>query len=120
MWKVAGSIHGRCCSDLYCARGAQGVLPCKGYVVSASHLILPSLTPLSVGDCGRMQLGVANCDTSVALLQVVDNLPRKQWYSRCSSGELLAMLYITFYIMCNDTTVRSHVIHSRIIPNSKE
>ena len=30
MRKVAGSILGRGCSDLYGAIGATGVLPCKG------------------------------------------------------------------------------------------
>ena len=40
---------------------------------TASKLDLPSLTPLSVAGCGRLQLGVANWATAVALLQVVDN-----------------------------------------------
>ena len=39
------------CTDLYYARGAQGVLPMR--VGSAtSQLDLPSLTPLSVAGCG--------------------------------------------------------------------
>ena len=39
----------------------------------ASRFDLPSLTPLSVAGCCRLQLGVADLATSVALLQVVDN-----------------------------------------------
>ena len=38
----------------------------------ATKFDLPSLTPLSVAGCGRLQLGVAHFATSVALLQVVD------------------------------------------------
>ena len=45
----------------------------------ASQLDLPYLTPLYVAACGRLQLGVAHGATSVSLLQVVDNLPHKQW-----------------------------------------
>ena len=48
-------------------------------MVTASQLNLPSLTPLTVAGCGRLHLGVAHWATSVALLQVVDNLPQKQW-----------------------------------------
>ena len=36
-----------------------------------SQLNLPSQMPLSTTGCGRLQLGASNCDTSVALLQVV-------------------------------------------------
>ena len=72
MLKVAGSIPGRGCTDLHCAPGAQGVLPTR-VGVAASQLDLPSLTPLSEAGCGRLQLGVAHCATSVALLKVVDN-----------------------------------------------
>ena len=38
----------------------------------ASQLDLPSLAPLSVVGCSRLQLGVAHWAISVALLQVVD------------------------------------------------
>ena len=41
--------------------------------VTASQLDLPSLTPLSVAGCGRLQLGVDHLATSAALLQVVDS-----------------------------------------------
>ena len=65
----------RGCTDLYIllASGDQGVLPCEGWGVTASQLDLPSLTPLSVAGCGRLQLGAAHWATSVTLLQVVDN-----------------------------------------------
>ena len=46
--------------------------------VTASQLDEPSLTQLSVVDCGRLQLGVAHWATSTDLLQVDDNLPHKQ------------------------------------------
>ena len=39
------------CTDLYNARGAQGVLPMR-VVGATSQLDLPSLTPLSVAGCG--------------------------------------------------------------------
>ena len=46
------------------ARGAQGVLPIR--VGGATRqLDLPSLTPLSVAGCGRLQLGVPRWATSV-------------------------------------------------------
>ena len=57
MVKVAESIPGRGCTDLYSARGAQGVLPMR-VEGATSRLDLPSLTPLSVAGCGRLQLGV--------------------------------------------------------------
>ena len=41
--------------------------------VTASQLDLPSLTPLSVAGCIRLQLLADHWVTSVALLQVVDN-----------------------------------------------
>ena len=73
--KFSGSSPGLAERDLYvlCTRGAQGVLPCEGRVVTASQLDLPSLTPLSVAGCGRLQLEAAHWATWVTLLQVVDN-----------------------------------------------
>ena len=62
---------------LACASGAHGALLCKGWGVTASQLGLPSLTPLSVAGCGQLQLDAAHWAISVALLQVVDNLPNK-------------------------------------------
>ena len=47
---VARSIPLRCI-DLYYARGAHGVLPMR-VGGATSQLDLPSLTPLSVADCG--------------------------------------------------------------------
>ena len=49
--------------------GAQG----KEWGVTANQLVLPSLTPLSIASCGRMQPGAAHWVTSVTLLQVVGN-----------------------------------------------
>ena len=43
------------CTDLYYARGAHGVLPMK-VGGAGSQLDLPSLIPLSVAGCGRLQL----------------------------------------------------------------
>ena len=52
------------CTNLYCARGAQGLLPTR-MEGATSQLDLPSLTPLSVAGCCRLQLGVPNLATSV-------------------------------------------------------
>ena len=49
----------RDCTDLYYARGAQGVPPMR-VGGATSQLDLPSLTPLSVAGCGRLQLGVTH------------------------------------------------------------
>ena len=45
------------CTDLYYARGSHGVLPMR-VGGATSQLDLPSLTPLSVAGCGRLQLRV--------------------------------------------------------------
>ena len=60
-------------SHVLYTNGAQGVLPCEERGVTASQLDLPSLTPLSVAGCGRLQLEAAHWATWVKLLQVVDN-----------------------------------------------
>ena len=60
-------------------RGAQWVLPYIGWGVTANQLDLPSLTPLSVAGCGRLQMGAPHWAASVALLQVVDNWPYIMW-----------------------------------------
>ena len=52
------------CTYLYYARGAQGVLPMR-VGGATSQLDLPSLTPLSIAGCGRLQLGVPHWATSV-------------------------------------------------------
>ena len=67
---VAASFFtpGTGCTYLYCARGVHGVLRVG---LMASQLDVPPLTLLSVAGCGRLQLGVADWATSVALLQVV-------------------------------------------------
>ena len=44
--------------------GVQGVLPMR-VGGATSQLYLPSLTPLSVADCGRLQLGVPHWAASV-------------------------------------------------------
>ena len=69
--KVARSTPGTCCTDLYCARLAQVVLPMR-VGLNATQFNLPFLTPFSVAGCGRLQLGVTPWATSVALLKVVD------------------------------------------------
>ena len=51
-------------TDLCCARGVQGALPMRVGVAN-SQLDLPSLTPLSVVSCGRLQLGAPHRVTSV-------------------------------------------------------
>ena len=49
---------------IYYACGAQGVLPMRGGGVT-SQLYLPSLMPLSVADCDRLQLRVPHWAASV-------------------------------------------------------
>ena len=73
------TLQNRGCTDLFvlCASGAQGVLLCEGWGVTASQLNLSSLTPLCVDGCGQLELGAAHWATSVTLLQVVDNRPHK-------------------------------------------
>ena len=46
-------------------RRAQGVLPCVGWGGATSQLDLPSLMPLSIAGCGRLQLGASHWATSV-------------------------------------------------------
>ena len=60
---VARSIPLRC-TDLYYARGAQGVLPMR-VGGATSQLDLPSITPLSVAGCGWLQLGSPRWAASV-------------------------------------------------------
>ena len=60
-------IHSRLsrdCTDSYYARGSMGVLPMR-VEGATNQLDLPSLTPLSVAGCGRLQLGVPHWATSV-------------------------------------------------------
>ena len=61
MLQVARSIPARGCTDLYYARGA----PVNGVGEAPSQLDLPSLMPLSVACCDRLQLGVPHWATSV-------------------------------------------------------
>ena len=92
--QFAGSIPGRGRLDLYRTRDTQGVLPIR-VGGATSQLDLPSLMPVSVAGCDRLQLGVPHWATSLALLQV-DQI-------RFSSGGLLAMEDLSFN-ECNDQT----------------
>ena len=75
------------CFILY-ARGAQGVLPMR-VGGATSQLDLPSLTPLSVADCGWLQLGVPNWAASVyCKLLIIDPT---FCGSRFSTGRLVAI-----------------------------
>ena len=47
-----------------CNVWSPGVLSCVGWEVTASQLDLPSLTPLFVAGCGRLQLGAPHWATS--------------------------------------------------------
>ena len=62
-----------------CASDARRVLPCNGKGVTPSQLDLPSLMPLSVAGCGRLQLLAVHWTTLVALLELVDNWSHEQW-----------------------------------------
>ena len=72
MLKVAVSILGRGCTDLYCKAIRWYILPMR-VGVTASQFDLLSLPALSITGCDRLLLGVTHWATSVALLQVVDN-----------------------------------------------
>ena len=50
------------CTDLYYARGTQGVLLLRVWGEN-SQLDLQSLMPLSITGCGRLQLGVPHSAT---------------------------------------------------------
>ena len=82
MLKVAASIPVRGGTVLLCARRSSGGTAHEG-AGATCQFDLQSLTPLSVAGCGRLELGVCHWATSVALLQVGDNLP-----IRFSSGGL--------------------------------
>ena len=86
------SLPSRDCTNLYCARGTQRVLP-MSMGGATSQLDLLSLMPLSITSCGQLQLGVPRWSTSVALLQVVDN-----WPKLILILELLAIENFTFYL----------------------
>ena len=84
--KVAGSLPSGCSKscDLEPAFPTLQYVGLKGYSpvyggVTASQSDLPSLTPLSVAICGRLQLRAPHRGTSAALLQVVYNWPHILW-----------------------------------------
>ena len=92
-WRLQGcrieSLLWLSCTDLHFARGAQGVLPMR--VGSAtSQFDLPSLTPLSVAGCGRLQLGVPHWATSVHYCKLLIIDPTFCG-SRFSTGRLMAI-----------------------------
>ena len=64
---------------------------------ATSQLDLPSLTPLSVAGCGRLQLGVPHWATSVDYCKwlIIDPTFCGR---RFSTGRLLAIEVFTFYI----------------------
>ena len=72
--------------------------PTNGGVVD-SRLDLSSLTLLSVPGCGRLQLAVAHWTTSVAVLQVVDNIidPTNGGCRYSSGGCLHGQYRLYFY-----------------------
>ena len=82
------------CTDLYYARGAQGLLPIR-VRGATSQLDLPSLTPMSVAGCGRLQLGVPHWATSVDYYKLLIIDPTFCG-SRFSTGKLLAIEDFTF------------------------
>ena len=59
--------------QLYYPSGVQGVQPSKGWRLTASQLNQLSLTPLFAAGWGRLQLGVANWATSIALLKAAND-----------------------------------------------
>ena len=90
---VARSIPLRC-TDLYYAWGAQGVLPMR-VGGATSQLDLPSLTQLSVADCGWLQLAVPQWAASVHYWKLLIIDPTFCG-NRFSTGRLLAIEDFTF------------------------
>ena len=68
-----------CGAHMHRASFAQGIRLCNVWGAPASQLDIPSLTPLSVTSCGRLQLSAAHWAISVALLQLVDTSPLTPW-----------------------------------------
>ena len=66
---VASMAEGCCCA----CKWSSGGTDLSRVRLTASQLDPPSLTLLSVADCGRLQLVAANWATLVPFLQVVDN-----------------------------------------------
>ena len=85
------------CTDLYYARGAQGVLPMR-VGGATSQLDLPSLTQLSVAGCGWLQLGVPHWAASVHYCKLLIIEPTFCG-SRFSTGRRLAIEDFTFYFL---------------------
>ena len=84
----------------------MGYCSCVGWGVTAIQLDLPSLTPLSVLGCGRLQLGALHFATPVALLLEVDNIIDPTFCgSRFSTGRLLVIEDITFTCFTQITLV---------------
>ena len=82
------------CTDLYYARGAQGILPMR-VGGETSQLDLLSLTPLSVDGCGRLQPWVPHWATSVDYCKLFIIDPAFCG-SRFSTGRLPAIEDFTF------------------------
>ena len=102
-WRLQGcKIESRLwlsCTDLYYARGAQGVGTAHEGRGATSQLDLKSLTPLSVAGCGRLQLGVLHFATSVGYCKQLIIDPT--FYT----GRLLAIEDFTFFY---------HYMHQRM------
>ena len=103
MRKVAKSIPGRGCTDLYNASDAQGVLLHKGR--GGGNGIIGFIVSDAIVCHGRLQLGDVHGLTSVALLQVVEKIINPtNGDSRFPSGALLAIedftVRFTSYVFC--------------------
>ena len=72
---------------------------------NGSQFDLSSLTPLSIAGCGSLQTGAPHQATSVALLQVVDNLANKLG-GRFSNKMLLAIRDFTFFYVSSEVVIR--------------
>ena len=71
MHNFYGVLPGQCVE----VRGTLGALVAPWN----TYARILSLTPLSVDDCGLLQLAVAYWVTFVTLLKVVDNFIHQQW-----------------------------------------
>ena len=94
MLKVARQIPAEAVLIILCTRHSGDTTHYGGG--ETSQLDLPSLTPLSIADGGRLQLGVPHWATSVDYYKQLIIDPTFCG-SRFSTGRLLAIEYFTFY-----------------------
>ena len=88
---------------------------------ATSQLGLPSLTPLSVAGCGRLQLEVSHLGYFRRLLNVVDNLRPTFCGSRFSTGLLLSIEdELCLYLLLDAAPLIPPAAHLAWIPDATD